>query len=388
MHVTLRTLHDDDLDAYLELREHSFGYPPGDDVRTELRGRMPFTVGAFDPTGRLVASAARPSFETFVGGRRQPLLGVAAVQTTLPARRRGVARTLMARLLADGREDGIGWSLLYPFDPRFYDRLGWQSLPTGVRLAMDMAWLEPPRPVDTWPVGSDLRSALQEVYQRCAAGWNFSNARTVGPWDVWSDMLPERGGRGAAYRVEDGYAVLRLRDAGAAGTILDVIDAAWCSPSGRDEVLSLLAAYGGQADRLEIELPHDEALAWSLADWFTVPTRATRMVRVVDLTAALAPLVPNDDTLACTVRVRDALAPWNDGTWRITPGPEGCAVEPTSAAVAATLDVRAVPLLVGGAATPEAVLRAGLADGDRRALATLAALSTGRTPYQSLNDRF
>lgn len=388
MDVILRTLHADDLDAYLGLREHSFGYPAGDDVVSELRGRLPVTVGAFDTTGRMVASAARPRFETFVAGRRQPLLGVAAVQTVLPARRRGVARTLLARLLRDGREDGVGWSLLYPFDPRFYDRLGWQSLPTGVRLAMDMAWLGPPRPVDAWPIASDLRGELHELHQRCAAQWNFSNARTVGPWDVWSDMLPERGGRGAAYRVADGYAVLRLRDAGGSGTTLDVIDAAWCSPRGRDEVLALLSAYAGQADRLEIELPRDEALAWSLADWFTTPTRATRMARVVDLTAALAPLVPNDDTRACTVRVRDALAPWNDGTWRITPGPDGCAVESTSTSADATLDVRAVPLLVGGAATPESVLRTGLADGDRRALVTLAALATGRTPFQSLNDRF
>jgi len=386
--VTLRTLHDGDLDAYLELREHSFGFPPGDDVPTELRGRMPMTVGAFDTAGRLVASAARPTFETFVAGRRQPLLGVAAVQTALPARRRGVARALLARLLADGRDDGIGWSLLYPFDPRFYDRLGWQSLPTGVRLGMDMAWLEPPRPVDAWPIGSDLRSALHELHQRCAALWNFSNARTEGPWDVWSGLLPERGGRGAAYRVEDGYAVLRLRDAGSAGTILDVIDAAWCSPAGREDVVALLAAYAGQADRLEIEVPRDDALAWSLTDWFPVPTRATRMARVVDLAAALAPLVPNDDARACTVRVRDALAPWNDGTWRITPGPSGCAVEPASVTAEASLDVRALPLLVGGAATPEAVLRAGLADGDRRALTTLAALSAGRSPFQSLNDRF
>jgi predicted acetyltransferase len=386
--VTLRTLRDDDLDAYLELREHSFGYPPGDDVRTELRGRMPLTVGAFDATGRLVASAARPRFETYVAGRRQPLLGIAAVQTSLPARRRGVARSLLVELLADGREDGIGWSLLYPFDPRFYDRLGWQSLPTGVRLGMDIAWLEPPRPVDARPIGSDLRGALHELHQRCAAQWNFSNARTVGPWDVWSGMLPEPGGRGAAYRVEDGYAVVRLRQAGGAGTTLDVIDAAWCSPGGRGEVLALLAAYAGQADRVEIEVPRDEALAWSFADWFPMPTHATRMARVVDVTAALAPLVPYDDVRACTVRVRDASAPWNDGTWRITPGDAGCAVAPSSDAAEATLDVRALPLLVGGAATPEAVVRAGLADGDRRALATLAALSAGRTPFQSLNDRF
>lgn len=387
MDVTLRTLEPDDLDAYLALREHSFGFPPGDETMRTFRERFPYTVGAFDAAGRLVASAARPRFETYVGGQRQPLLGVAAVQTVLPARRRGIARTLLARLLRDGHEAGLGWSLLYPFEPRFYERLGWQSLPTGVRLQMEVAWLGAPQPVDAWPVTTALRGALHDLHQRCAAQWNFTNARTEGPWDVWSDLLPETGGRGAAYRVEDGYAVVRLRSE-AGRTTLEVIDASWCSAAGRREVVALLSGYAGQADRIEIELPRDDELAWQFGDWFPAATHATRQVRVVDLRAALAPLASAEPAAACTLRVVDALAPWNDGVWRITPGADGCRVEGTAGAAEATVDVRALPLLVGGAASPEAVLRVGLAEGARAPLATLAGLAGGRTPYQSLVDRF
>ena len=388
MVVTLRTLEPDDLDAYLALREHSFGFPSGDETMRTFRARFTYTVGAFDAAGRLVASAARPRFDTYVGGRCQPLMGVAAVQTILSARRRGVARTLLAQLLRDGHEAGFGWSLLYPFEPRFYERLGWQSLPSGVRLRMDLAWLGAPQPVDAWPVTSPLRDALHDLHQRCAAEWNFTNARTAGPWDVWSDLLPEAGGRGAAYRVEDGYAVVRLRSAGDARTTLEVIDASWCSPAGRRDVFALLAADAGQADAIEIEVPRDEALAWQFVDWFPAATHATRQARVVDLRAALAPLAIDEPADACTLRVVDALAPWNDGVWRLTPGPDGCGAVPTAGTADATVDVRALPLLLGGAASPEAVLRAGLAEGGRRPLATLAALAGGRTPYQSLVDRF
>lgn len=385
--VTLRTLEPDDLDAYLALREHSFGFTPGDETNRAFRERFPFTVGAFDAAGRLVASAARPRFETYVGGRRVPLLGVAAVQTSLPARRRGVARALMARLLLDGMEAGVGWSLLYPFDPRFYERLGWQSLPSGVRLRMETAWLGPARPIEAWPLEDPLRDALHDLHQRCAAQWCFTNARTEGPWDVWSELLPDPGDRGAAYRVEDGYAVVRLRTEEAI-TTLQVVDASWCSAAGRRAVHALLAAYAGQAERVDLEVPRDDALAWQASDWFAAATHATRQARVVDLRAALAPLVASVAADACTIRVVDPLAPWNDGVWRLTPGPEGCDVASTTSVPEATVDVRALPLLVGGAASPEAIVRAGLADGERAPLATLAALSAGRTPYQSLVDRF
>jgi hypothetical protein len=53
----------------------------------------------------------------------------------------------------------------------------------------------------------------------------------------------------------------------------------------------------------------------------------------------------------------------------------------------ATLDVRALPLLVGGAATPEAV-RAPASPRATSARRTLAALAAGVTPFQALNDRF
>lgn len=388
MDVTLRTLENDDLEAYQALREHSFGFPAGDETMRAFRERFPFTVGAFDSEGRLVASAAHPRFETYVGGYRVPLLGVAAVQTALPARRRGIARTLLARLLRDAHESGIGWSLLYPFEPRFYERLGWQSLPSGVRLNVETRWLGAPQPVDAWPLVGSLRDALHDLHQRCAAQWNFTSARTEGPWDVWSELLPEPGHRGAAYRVEDGYAVVRLRSGSDARTTLEVIDASWCSARGRRNVVALLAAYAGQAEHVEIEVPRDDALAWQFADWCSVATHATRQARVVDLRAALAPLTPAGPAETCTLRVVDALAPWNDGVWRLTPGPEGCGVASTVGAADATVDVRALPLLVGGAASPETVVRAGLAEGARAPLATLAALAAGRTPYQSLVDRF
>jgi predicted acetyltransferase len=384
----LRLLQEDDLEAYLALRDQSFGYPPGEATRATIRTRLARTLGAFTASGDLVASVADHRLETFIAGRPLPLQGVGALQTAVTARRRGIAVRLLERLLVAARDAGVGWSLLYPFDPRFYARLGWQSLPTGVRLALDLPWWERPGETLAEQVTGELRVALQPVYLRCAAGWNFTNARTRGPWDVWQELLPEPGSLGTAYRVEDGYAVLRVRHAGPQQFTLDVVDASWCTAVGRAAVLALLRAHLGHVQRIELEVPRDDALAWDWADWWPVATASTRMVRVVDVRAAMAPLATTETLAAVTLRIHDPLAPWNDGTWRFTPGADGCDVQRAAGTAAATIDVRALPLLVGGAASPAAVVRAGLADGPPAALSPLAGLAGGLTPYQAASDRF
>lgn len=386
--VTLRTLVEADLDAFVDLRAHTWGYHDRDATRAAQRSRLNTTLGAFDADGRLLASAAGHRLETFVAGRRVPLLAIAAVQTVPTARRRGLAARLLARLLERGHEAGIGWSLLYPFDPRYYARFGWQSLPTGVRLSLPARWWQPLAPVAAEQVRGDLRTGLQPLHLRCAAGWSFTGARTDGPWDDWDGLQPDPGRRVAAYALEDGYAVVRVRDEAPQIVTLQLIDGSWCSPAGRRNVLALLGAYRDQVDRIELELPRDDALVWDWGDWWTSATNDTRMARVVDLPSAFAAIPAPRDLPEATFAVRDRVARWNEGSWRLRPGRDGCALEPARGSVAATLDVRALPLLLGGAATPDAVVRAGLAEGEHAPLATLAALAGGKTPYRAPADRF
>ena len=386
--VTVRALVDDDLNAFVALRAHTWGYDDREATRSAQRSRLGATLGAFDADGRLLASAAGHHLETFVAGRRVPLLAVAAVQTVPTARRRGLAARLLARLLERGHEAGVGWSLLYPFDPRYYARYGWQSLPTGVRLALPARRWQSFEPVAAEQVLGDVRTALQALHLRCAAGWSFSGTRSDGPWDVWDGLQPDPGRRVAAYALEDGYAVVRLRDEAPQIVTLQVIDASWCSPVGRRNVLALLGSYRDQVERIELELPRDDALAWDWGDWWTSATNDTRMARVVDLPSALAAIPARSDLPDVTFTVRDPVARWNEGHWRLTPGRDGCTLEATRSGTAAVLDVRALPLLLSGAAAPDAVVRAGLAGGERAPLATLAALAGGTTPYRAPADRF
>ena len=385
--LTLRRLQAADVEAYKRLRGHSFGFPAGDDTDAAFRSRMPTTVGAFDDAQRLVASATGHRLETYVAGRVRPLLGVAAVQTEPAARRRGLARRLVHTLLEDARGAGVGWGMLYPFDPAFYARLGWQALPTGVRLRLPIAALGAPSRTDAQALEGAAGPRLDALYARCAAHWNFTDARTQNPWDAWEDLQTDAGERVAAFDLGDAYAVVRLRTA-ATVTTLEVRDALWCSSQGREALLRLLRSYHGQAEQVELEVPRDDALAWSWGDWYATATNATRMLRVIDVQAALAGLPYPHDARSLTLRVRDGGAAWNDATWRLAAGDEGCSVTPATGVADVEVDVRALALVVGGVSTPNALRLAGVVEGDDKALDVLAALAGGRSAYHALNDRF
>ncbi|MBA2667716.1 MAG: GNAT family N-acetyltransferase [Trueperaceae bacterium] len=391
--VIVRRLVDDDVERYLELRDVSFGYPGGDDIRAEIAGRMATTWGAFRGDA-LAASLADPRFEVYVAGVRVPMAGVAAVQTAPEHRRLGLAARLLRHALEIARDDGIGWSLLYPFDPRFYTRYGWQGLSTGVTLEMPLERLAGGALADATRVTSDLRGAFQALYARCAVGWTFANARTIGPWDVWEDLLAEPGQQGLAYRLDDAYVVLQHHyEDDQHGPVLRVRDHAHASASGRRALLALLASFAGQSSKIVIDVPATDPLAWDWSGWYAKHARKTLMARVADVPSAIARLRARTSTGEridldpCTVTIRDAFAPWNEGSWRVTPGPDRCVVARSDRAIT-TLDVRGLALLLSGAVTPRTVILAGLAEGDHAALDTLATLAAGRTPYQAPVDAF
>jgi predicted acetyltransferase len=401
--ITLRPLTEADLDAYLELRDTSWGYPATDpELRATFLRRLPTIWGAFDGRDALAASLTDHRYEIYVAGVRVMMSGIGAVQTSPEHRRAGLARRLLVGALERARDESIGWSVLYPFDPRFYARYGWQALATGTELEIPTERLGGAGAAGTGVAGAErvrgeLREALQGIHERCAARYSFANARTRGPWDVWEDLRPKPGERALAYRFEDGYAIVRTKDEGdLSGPQLRVLDHGAASARGREALRGLLGSFVGQASTVRIDVPSDDPWAWDWSNWYARRGRNILMARVADVPAALGrlravrPAEGIDEPIELapfTVRVRDDVSPWNDGAWRVEPGPDGCSVTRASDADA-TVDVRGLTLLVGGGTSPDAVRRAGLAEGAAAPLAALAALAAGRTPYQASADGF
>lgn len=395
-----RRLTDDDLAGYLRLRDGSFGYPSDDpEVAEVLARRLPRTLGAF-VQGRLVSSVTVHAFRAFVAGVEVPFGAMAGIQTDPEHRRGGHAARLMRQALDEGRAESFGWSLLYPFDPVFYGRFGWVSFPTGVPLQL---------PTEALPAGAapghrgiarlddDAEGAadgvLRAAYSRFARTRSFADARHQTTWDPWEDLAADPGSRLLRYAGADAFLVVRLVD-DVGSTRLDVLDLGWCDAAGRGAVFGAIAAFRGQAEAVRIEVPWDDPVAADRLRTHARPARPGPMARVADVPLALGALraVDDDDTqlelAPVTVRVVDAYAPWNDGSWRIEPRPDGCTVAPVDGGAGATVDVGGLALLLAGSAVLGDLRRLGLAEGDGRVLATLAALAGGRTPYRSRIDRF
>lgn len=101
-----------------------FGLAPR--IQRYLEGPYPIgTVFVAERDGAIVGQARTIDYRGWYGGVEVAVAGLAGVAVSPEARRSGVAAALIAHHIAQCRERGAPWSLLYPFSPRFYAAHGW-----------------------------------------------------------------------------------------------------------------------------------------------------------------------------------------------------------------------------------------------------------------------
>ncbi len=107
--------------------------PWADEEESSYRRRMAFyetTVSMIaEEGGRALAGVGAFRMRQNVRGLVHDMAGVASVASDPSARRRGLVRELMHRLLRHMREEGCAVSALYPFRPSFYARFGFVGIP-------------------------------------------------------------------------------------------------------------------------------------------------------------------------------------------------------------------------------------------------------------------
>jgi predicted acetyltransferase len=344
------------------------------------------------------------SLTEYLRGTPFPMLGVAAVAVAPFARRQGVAGELCRQALVLGRKRGDLISVLYPFRPDFYARLGWALVgslhsfrfpPTALRVAETGA--------DVQLADAAGRDAAEACYARVAAQSHGLIERSARVWeqhlgsgDRHLFVLP------AANRQAAGYLLVQYgRSRRPADRSLLVHELIAETPMAYRELLGWIARQADQWAAVRYDALPEEHLDLLLSDprpprfrgartlWAPVALRIRGpMLRVLDVPAALQRRAkwPAAESFAFTLRVADGELPENQGPWLV--GFDGVAVScaPAAAALASAADIvmgaGAFAQVFAGELRPSDAVRLGLASSTLAGaeLARVDALfHTGRT---------
>jgi len=385
--VSVRPLRENDLEQLFALRQVSFldrSDFSDETVRARHRARLPHTFGHFlddKSGGKLTSAAVCYSFEMFLAGQRVRVGGLAGVLSAPETRRRGFVRELLKYILEQLHQDGVGWALEYPFDPRFYARYGFATVPTGCEVTVPAERLFQGAAPDATRLTGDVEAALAPIYHTWAAGYSLTLARGTPARPSWSRILDEDY---FCYLLDDAYVIMELEATGAGQTLV-VHDYAFASPAGRERLWRFVGSFYGQADLISLHLPSDEPLGFDLHHYHTNELPALQ-ARITNLQAALGPLRSAEKTFE--LRVDDPFCSPNDGVFHVALGPTGSTVTRSSGTPDLSVQIGTLSQLVAGALSPAGAMRAGLAEGDVAVAEALASPSAGRTTFMPSSDYF
>lgn len=373
MPVTVRPLTEEEIPAAYELGRLAFGGGPVDEVRAPYLRPVPGATryGAFDAAGRLVGKATDIGHEQWWGGRRLVAADVGGVAVAAESRGGGVARLLLAALLAEARDRGAAVSALHPTVSATYRSFGWEVAGLAPDGLLDLASL-PTRTapgITLRPGGPADRTVAHTLYEREAVRHNGLLTRAGGMFavapnnplgeDVDLLTVAEAGGepvgvlalgRGRGYGPE---AKLRVHQ-------LDALTA-----DAARVLVSVLGGWRTVARSARIAVPVSTAVATTLPfERLTEVDPGVWMHRPVDVVRAVT---ERGWPPYAVGRVRfglvDDLAPWNSGDWELVL--EAGRGELTRSATAPDrwLHVRGFAALYCGVATGAGLVSAGLAGG-------------------------
>lgn len=385
----IRTLDEGDLNALIKLREVGFFHQIDSNdtaARNYIKARLPFTTGYFD--GKTLASVITLyPFEMNWAGHIVPMAGLAGVMSAPEHLRQGHVRALVLDAFEKLYEEGVAWILEYPFDPAYYARFGYQSVPNGARLELPCKALFSGNPPSAERLSAADIDKLKPIYEQFASAYTFTLLRRSGACDAWTNLLksPWTSRERTVYLLDDNYCVFDFRY-GKKENVLRVHDFAYSSPQGRAKLLQFLGSFQGQADKVKLHLPSDDPLVFDFARYIK-PADTILQARLIDAQAALeAGSSPFEGRF--NLKLEDGVCPWNSATLKIEIGEGRVSARASSASPDLRMNARTLVLLLSGSLSALDAQNLGLAEGDGAALRALASLAGEQRPFMPSADFF
>ena len=350
-----------------------FGGPLTEERVERFKQVLPFErMHAAWEDGQIVGGAGAFPFVMSVPGAELACGGVTVVGVQPTHRRRGVLRAMMNEQLRDIHERDQPIAALWASEETIYGRFGYGLAAWCGEIKLPRVWNAFREPLERRgrvrfvsseeaaglfpPIWDALMRERPGVYRRSDAWWTLRTLRMPEEEAANPKRFAVLGldGSPQAYAI---YRQFPAFEGGSSVARLQAIEVVGATPQATAEIWRFVLDIDWYATLEASLLPVDHPLFTLLA----TPRRAgfrmadSLWVRLVEVGAALTGRAYANDG-SVVFDVRDAVCPWNEGTWRV----EGGRAERTDAAADLALDVGAL-----GSAYLGAVSFAQLRDGLR-----------------------
>lgn len=395
--VEYRGVPEDDIGAFRSVLDYAFRASAGptpdrdEDDPPSLGDRR----GLYEDD-RLVTTAVHHTFTVAVRDRWHEVAGLGAVATRPEDRRRGLVRRLLAESLAEYRERGQPFALLWPFKHPFYGRFGWGRVADLGRYEVAPGSLstlaEHPLAAGRFDrLSVDDIPALSALDDRFADRYDLTTRRS----DAWYRHRFFEGWQ------DDPFVYGWFRDDELGGYLrygveevgdderLDVWEFGAPDEAAVVNLLRFLHRHEDQVDRLRVYAPVDDLVFDLVEDpgAVEVAVRPGPMGRLVDVAAGLEALpAPSGADGSVTLSVTDPLADWNDRPFAVEARAGSLTVEAADGDAAdAVVPVQTLSRLAFGSTTVE---RAAIAGGLEATDEATAWLETAFPPRRTFLREF
>jgi predicted acetyltransferase len=395
--VDIRSLAEDELPELRWVTSYAFADSRSDEERRSLPDplRPEWTTCAF-VDGRLATTFGAYPFRVRLNGAAVHMAGVTAVATLPEFRRRGLLRQVMTRSFAEQRERGQSLAILWASLGAIYQRYGYGLASTHASYRIDPrdARFNDPTPAPGRVRLMDARDArphLEAVYKAFAGPRNLMLHRAPTMWDFrLAPPGPQRPHVGIYVDPAGdarGYVVFTLTADPQIGfgrsQRISVSDFAYLDLEAYRGLWDFLAAHDLVREVEWQQVPEDDPVPHLLAEPNELQRRtgAAIWMRVTDVQEALRQRPYGEDG-ALTIRVVDPLCDWNAGIFGIESAGGATEVSQAGGDGDVTVPIASLAVLLAGHRSATQLARAGLVDGDEKALGVADGLfATTFTPW-------
>ena len=353
--------------ANLALQEH------GNPMRDPVTFLQPEWSTCVFEHGSLATTFGAWPFSMRFNGERAHVAGVTAVGTDPTKRRRGYLRFAMEHSLDEQYERGQSLAELYASQAGIYQRFGYAICSRRHKYEidpLDLNFVQAPTPTGQLSVTNakdlpDDAQVIRDLYRQYMQPRNGLLHRGLNLWtaEVLSEpeditegpvrvLLYEEDGETQGYMVytsrEDRS--LNAFSAGQRDQRMTIREYGWLTPAAYVAMWQF-AAGQDLVYRIHVnDAPSDDPIQHFARDPRTLRVDVADgiLVRIVDLPRALMTRKYRAES-ELTFRVIDDLCDWNQGTWKLSTGPEGTDIRQVDAAPQLTMDAFTLAHLATGA---------------------------------------